>query len=217
MTANIIAATPRGNLARHAPGTVGGIGIQALYTFPKAPIAVGAGAYFMGISSRSFDDGSGILYTDGEWIVGPTRTRQSTDMRLFDVVARIEPPWTRVRPFADITVGTAQYFTVWERRSLLTAETFAMAERADDLTWSTGFGVGMNIEPWRRTEIVGDALGAWVFTIGARWMRGGHISYVDPAAMDTSGAFTTPSEGAFLNMVVPFIGFGFVIVPNPLD
>ena len=217
MTANVVVVAPRGNFARHAPGTASGVGLQALYTSPKTPFSLGLGAYVMGISSRSFDEGSGILYLDGEWIVGPTRTHQSTDMRMLDLVVRIEPPWTRLRPFAEVTVGTAQYFTVWERESVLTADTFAMDERADDLTWSTGFGVGVNIEPWRRKQVVGDALGAWVFTIGARWMRGGQISYVDPAVMDTTGGLTTAREGAFLEMVVPFVGFGVVLVGQRAD
>lgn len=67
--------------------------------------------------------------------------------------------------------------------------------------------------------LLDDALaeGAWVFTVGARWMRGGHITYVDPAAMDAGGGFITPGHGAFLDMVVPFLGFGFVVVGKGSD
>jgi len=124
---------------------------------------------------------------------------------------RWRPQWeTKVVPYLDVVAGGTYFYT----HSKLRADAFKQLNKntyASDLTYSYGFGGGLNL-------MLGENVG---IDIGARYLRGGLATFISKdditiiTKKDTKGdeysAFEYKTRSAPYNMIVGHLGFIFLL------
>jgi hypothetical protein len=201
------AAVARGEMSRLVPGLTPGWDFRFGVGLRGIPLTVGLGGGALAYSSQSFAGPSGIFSRGDEVGFGPTTLDRSTEMRHFDLLVRLEPEWRWIRPFAEATVGTAQFFvstrlsTDWQGLELESAE----ASKSPTLGW--GWAVGLNVEPFQIYSSPQGTLGL-AFSAGLRGFDSLPVQYSVPLPNDPQGRFLAARSR--FQMLAPF--FGVVLV-----
>jgi hypothetical protein len=201
------AGIARGEMSRLVPGLTPGWDFRFGAGLRGIPLTVGLGGGALSYSSQSFAGPSGVFSRGDEIGFGPTTIVRSTEMRHFDLVARLEPEWRWVRPFAEATVGTAQFFvstrlsTDWQGLELDSAE----SSKSPTLGW--GWALGLNVEPFRIYAGPQGTLGL-AFSAGVRGFDSLPVGYSVHLPNDPQGRLVAVRSR--FQMLAPFLGLTIV-------
>jgi|GEM_PF-3405588 len=173
------------------------------------PLSLGLSAGVYRLSGSSVDGGLQANVSNGDFIIGTTTFERSVDVRHADLVLRFEPQWILFRPFAEATIGTAQFFT--QSSKSVGGEVVREGETARDLSYLLGASAGVAIEPFR--PFFEDERGTLsvAFNFGVRWSKSGDLHY--PDSVDTNLANNASIDGP-VRLVSPYVGI-YIVSRSP--